>query len=502
MDEETPADRRPVKRLREEQPREEQPLEGRGRSPRRRLGLLVAALALLVVAGVWLSRRWTPPHVVLVVVDSLRVDHTSLGAYQRLTTPHIQRIGALGMVLRSHFANAPWAKPSVASLFTGLHPTAHGCRTGGLEGEPPGTPMETLAPHRVTLAEALGSAGYATWGWAPHPHLDPARGFGQGFEEYLFRPEADPLEADRRGVEAALEVLRSADKPTFVYLHLVSPAHLAAPEEISTGDIPGSALQRARVRAEEQQRLLDDYDRSVIHADRRVGDLFDALEEEAPGTVLVITASQGLELLRADRDEVGEEPAPEESAGEGASAGVQESGGDEGTGGEATGTALRRQVSSGHSLGNHLLRVPAVLHGPGVPVAEVTGLTDSLDLFVTVLELAGVAVPEPVRFARPVVAGGVPGPGKSEVFAEQHAFGPWKRWALVEAGKGAEDQPLKSVLAQQKEGERQVFVTYPKGLALEGTALNPAMAGDRHMESLQRLAYYRRILYEQRAWRP
>ncbi len=70
------------------------------------------------------------PNLILVLVDTLRADHTSVYGYERDTTPSLRRIAEEGLVFRSHFANAPWTKPSVASIVTGLHPSAHGSREG------------------------------------------------------------------------------------------------------------------------------------------------------------------------------------------------------------------------------------------------------------------------------------------------------------------------------------------------------------------------------------
>ena len=56
-----------------------------------------------------------PPHIVLVLIDALRADHTSLYGYERPTTPHMERIAEVGLVGDRHFVNAPWTKPSIAS---------------------------------------------------------------------------------------------------------------------------------------------------------------------------------------------------------------------------------------------------------------------------------------------------------------------------------------------------------------------------------------------------
>ena len=67
-----------------------------------------------------------------------------------------------------------WTAPSHASLFTGLHPGAHG------------TTQEDwrLREGIPTLAEQLGAAGYRTIGITENPVLSRANGFHRGFSEY------------------------------------------------------------------------------------------------------------------------------------------------------------------------------------------------------------------------------------------------------------------------------------------------------------------------------
>src|SRR5207247_5717952 len=97
------------------------------RRPRAAIVLVVSSVLGIAVLGIALWRSGVllappRPNVVIVLIDTLRADHMSLYGYARDTTPELQRIARQGLVLRSHFANAPWTKPSVASIITGLHP--------------------------------------------------------------------------------------------------------------------------------------------------------------------------------------------------------------------------------------------------------------------------------------------------------------------------------------------------------------------------------------------
>ena len=75
----------------------------------------------------------TRPHVVLLVLDTVRADHLTLYGYDRPTTPRLEaffagRRGAA--IFPSFFANANWTVPSHASLLTGLPPSGHGAHFG------------------------------------------------------------------------------------------------------------------------------------------------------------------------------------------------------------------------------------------------------------------------------------------------------------------------------------------------------------------------------------
>ena len=66
------------------------------------------------------------PNVILIVIDALRPDHLGCYGYQRDTSPNIDKLAKEGIIFKNAYANAPWTKPSVATIFTSLYPNLHG----------------------------------------------------------------------------------------------------------------------------------------------------------------------------------------------------------------------------------------------------------------------------------------------------------------------------------------------------------------------------------------
>ena len=94
------------------------------------------------------------PNVLLIVLDTVAADHLSLYGYNRPTSPTIDELAGAGIRFDRVQATSSWTLPSHASMFTGRWP--HELSAGWL------TPLDGTYP---TLAEFLGSRGYATAGF-------------------------------------------------------------------------------------------------------------------------------------------------------------------------------------------------------------------------------------------------------------------------------------------------------------------------------------------------
>jgi arylsulfatase A-like enzyme len=117
------------------------------------------------------------PNVLLLVLDTVRADRLSLHGADRETTPNLARLAERGVTFNEARSTAPWTYPSHASLFTGRWP-----RELGIADE---RPLDSTFP---TLAEYLGSRGYATAGFIANTYYCNSwfglnRGFGH-YEDY------------------------------------------------------------------------------------------------------------------------------------------------------------------------------------------------------------------------------------------------------------------------------------------------------------------------------
>lgn len=123
------------------------------------------------------------PNIILCATDALRADYLSLYDPEMTTkTPHLSALAGDGILFKRAFSQAPWTKPSFATMFTGLYPTAHGA-TGK---------TNSISPEVTTLAQVLEAQGYFTQGFSNNPNTTSLFGFNRGFTDYVdLKP--DPL---------------------------------------------------------------------------------------------------------------------------------------------------------------------------------------------------------------------------------------------------------------------------------------------------------------------
>jgi arylsulfatase A-like enzyme len=114
----------------------------------------------------------TGPSFVVVVLDTVRADHTSAYGYHRNTTPNLARLSARGVRFERAYATGHWSLPSHASLFTGLFTSRHGAHTEHL----------ALDSHHPTLAEMLAQHGYETANFTGNAWIGPGTGMTRGFQ--------------------------------------------------------------------------------------------------------------------------------------------------------------------------------------------------------------------------------------------------------------------------------------------------------------------------------
>jgi arylsulfatase A-like enzyme len=124
------------------------------------------------------ARRPLPPagtpNVLLIVLDTVRADHLGLYGYPRPTSPNLERLARRGIRFDQARAAAPWTLASHANMFTGRWPHELSVEWA--------SPLREDAP---TLAEHLGSLGYATAGFAGNTvYCSYDSGLDRGFTRF------------------------------------------------------------------------------------------------------------------------------------------------------------------------------------------------------------------------------------------------------------------------------------------------------------------------------
>jgi choline-sulfatase len=336
------------------------------------VGLLVAAwCATSCVARDPATAPALPQHVLIVTIDTLRADHLGCYGDERIATPNIDRLAREGAIALEATVPTPITRPSHVSIFTGLYPAQHGIRDNI---------SRALAPDIPTLAEAFKAAGFETAGFVSSIVLSAQSGLGRGFDHFSDRFDLGSDAADearfldileKRGDVAVGDAIswleRHAKARTFVWVHLYDPHAPYEPPE------PYASRYADRP-----------YDGEVAWSDELIGRLDAALTRLGirDGTLMALTSDHG------------------EALGE------------------------HGELVHGFFLYQATVKVPLLFRGAGIrPGTRIHPVVHSVDVFPTVLDLAGIRRPHTAdalagRSLAPLLRGAVPTIDDAPVFAE------------------------------------------------------------------------------------
>jgi arylsulfatase A-like enzyme len=158
------------------------------------------------------------PNLIFLGIDSLRADHMSLYGYDRLTTPHMDKLAAQGAVFENMISPSIPTTPGYSSMFTGMD--VFGTDVVALRHEGP------LGDHLKTLAEVLGENGYNTTcvGFSGN---QASRGFQNyiDFTGWGSWEEGRSLKAENCNAVSIPELKRLAaeDKPFCLFMRHMDP---------------------------------------------------------------------------------------------------------------------------------------------------------------------------------------------------------------------------------------------------------------------------------------
>lgn len=243
------------------------------------------ALALVVVLPLVLScrnavERVVPQYerapIIIISIDTLRADRLPMFGYDRVATPHLDRLRADSILYRNAYTHAPLTLPAHASLLTGLLPHEHGVRNNiGY----------VLSEQLPTLQRSLKANGYATGAAVSAYVLRGSTGLSRDFDDYDdqigSRGETAIGQLQRSGrvtSEIAFRWISShATEPFFYLLHIFEPH---APYE-----------------AEEpfRSRYRNAYDAEIATADAIVGEFLEQLRSSGiyDKAIIVLLSDHG-----------------------------------------------------------------------------------------------------------------------------------------------------------------------------------------------------------------
>ncbi len=266
-----------------------------------------------------------PSPVLLISCDTTNAGHLSCYGYERITTPHLDAFASDAVLFEEAYAPITWTLPSHISMMTGLYPKEH--RVDLASALPEDVPR---------LAESLHNADYVTAAFTGFTvNLDPARGFGKGFDVYNIPHPTQGLfyfrdvASTHRLAETWLDTHSGA--PFFLFLHNFDihsrepTAHSYLPyypedpqyrrfsnefdpppelprkgSDLPVGDEIFQAFNRGErpISAEERAYFIALYDDAILSVDAALGTLFASLRNRGlyDRALIIVTSDHGEEF--------------------------------------------------------------------------------------------------------------------------------------------------------------------------------------------------------------
>ena len=246
-------------------------------------------------------------NVLLVILDTVGAESVSSFGHPTPLTPNIDRLAAEGVTFQQTYSTAPWTKPSISTMLTGLFPNRCGMSSV----------TARLDPAFTTLAAAFRKKGYHTAAAVSHFLLGGRFGMNQGFETYdetlAHSPKPHQTVSSPQLTDAALRWLDNRPAgPFFLMAHYFDPHydffHHAEFDRTAgyTGPLkPGMPIdellnRRASLTPEDIGYLHNLYREEIAFTDSHLGRLIARLDALglADETLVIVTADHGEEFMR------------------------------------------------------------------------------------------------------------------------------------------------------------------------------------------------------------
>lgn len=270
----------------------------------------------------WITITWlmvgscTPqpkkPHVILILVDTLRADHLGCYGYSRSTSPHVDQFARENLLFLANRSQAACTFPSVNSLLTSRFATEFYGSSMGIPDEMPYLPA------------ILKGQGYKTTAISASPivrdkpsRFNPEGGFGRGFDTFV--PQINWAPAEQLH-DLAMKAVSDSRQPNFLYLHYMDPHGPYAPppsyerQFAANHEGPDFILEGTPNPIEAMlykkgptvpysdadiQHLVDLYDDEIAYFDQWFGKLIEALKKQTwwEDSLVIFASDHGEEFL-------------------------------------------------------------------------------------------------------------------------------------------------------------------------------------------------------------
>jgi arylsulfatase A-like enzyme len=337
----------------------------------------ITALSVPGVASEDPPQGKAPSLVVLVSVDTLRADSVSFAGHWQITSAFMDELARDGVIFSNAYATSSWTPPSMGSLLTGLYPSCHGVTSGDIRDRGK-IEQPVLSDIITTLAEVFSRAGYTTIGVPANRHLMADLGFAQGFDHYFEQAAFLPAQKLNSEVRKHLEEAYGSEwrtklkeTKTFLWIHYFDPHdpyfgrrpwidRFAPDFKSKSAEYPNAIVMRElrkkfpRPDAELGSKIRHLYDSEVAYWDHHFGELARELGLDDPDVLLAFTSDHGEEMVE------------------------------------------HGDIGHSQSLYEELVHVPMVVRWPaGIRGGRIeTAQVSILDLFPTLVQLAGLELPE------------------------------------------------------------------------------------------------------------
>ncbi len=153
-------------------------------------------------------------NVVVVMIDTLRADHTAPYSKTRVQTPVFDKVARDGALFERFSAVEDWTKPSCATMLTGLYPDTH-------KAQKEESKLSSSIP---MISEMLKKQGIATGAFIANGYVSGKFGFERGWDEYTnYIRESKATSAQHVFGDAAAWIEANKDRRFYAYVHTIDP---------------------------------------------------------------------------------------------------------------------------------------------------------------------------------------------------------------------------------------------------------------------------------------